>query len=90
MDKINIKKRYRKPYELVLYALGVAVVLLLVTALFAYLFGFRYYKVKTADGTIKFVGRVDGSGSLESGTLYYSDGRTGKIDSKSSKVKYSD
>ena len=89
MNNINLKKKYRKPYELILYSLGIAVVLLMLTVLFAYIFGFRYYKVKTADGTIKFIGRVDSSGALESGTLYYSDGKTGKIYSKTSTVKYS-
>ena len=90
MDRLNLKKKYHKPYELVLYALGVAAILLLLTVLIAYIIGFRYLKVKTADGTIKFVGFLDSSGALESGTLYYSDGKTGKIHSKTSTVKYSD
>ena len=70
MNSLNLKKKYHKPYELVLYALGITAGLLLLTVLLAYLFGFRYFTVKTADGTIKFIGRVDSSGSLESGTIY--------------------
>ena len=90
MNNINLKKKYRKPYEIFLYALGVTAALLILTVLLAYLFGFRYLSVKTADGTIRFIGRVDAGGALESGTLYYSDGKTGKIYSKTSTVKYSD
>ena len=84
------KKKHRSPAKTIGFAALIAVGLLIITFIVIYAMGYRYMKADTENGYIKFFGKVNGSGTPVSGTLYYSDGTKGEIDFRESKVTYSD
>ena len=74
------KKYYRRPHRL---TLGVRVFIALMCALLAFLLavvvayycGYRYICIEREDGElVRFVGRVDATGTPYAGRLYYSSG----------------
>ena len=65
--------------RLLLVMVGVSIALIMIICIVAYLMGVRYMKVTTDNGVIKFFGKVDSTGELASGTIYYANGDTGKV-----------
>ena len=84
------RKKYLKPWQIFVISALFALILLLTTFLVIYSMGYRYFKTRTDDGYIKFLGKVNSSGTPISGTLYYSNGIKGEIDMREGKVTYSD
>ena len=89
------KKYYRRPHR---PTLGVRVFIALMCALLAFLLavvvayycGYRYICIEREDGElVRFVGRVDATGTPYAGRLYYSSGIKAKINTAAGRIEYS-
>lgn len=82
------RKKFHHPWQIVGLCVLIAVILVVLTFLGIYLAGYRYLRKTTEDGYIKFFGKVNDTFTAGTGTLYYSDGSSAKIDFTNSTITY--
>ena len=77
------KKKNRLPV-----ILASALILTGLVILIVYLCGYRYIRVVTDEGSIRFLGRVNSTGAPYKGTLTLTDGSKAKVDMEEGKITY--
>ena len=82
------QKKVNKFGRLMLVMAIASLILVGIICLAGYIMGYRYVKVETNDGTLKYFGSVTSDGTLKKGTIYFSNGNRGKVDGKNSTITY--
>ena len=82
------QKKVNKTGRLLLVMVIASLILVGIICLAGYIMGYRYVKVETNDGTLKYFGTVSTDGTLKKGTIYFFYCIRAKVGGKNSTITY--